>query len=253
MAESGCRLYVEPARLEAGPLEVRDGDYRYLFRVRRLGTGSRLILFDGQGREAEAVVGHVDKTHGLLQVAMPIQAGEPSGCRLTIIQAVIKGDRMDMCVQKLTELGVAAIWPVHTARTVVRLDAARAQRRRRRFCDIAQDAARQSRRALVPDIAPVTDFQHAVSSLPTGTGKFLLWVHEQTRSLTSLLAPPLPASICVAVGPEGGFTAAEVEYARAQGFVSAGLGPYILRSETAAISVAVLCALGLPGPTAAVE
>jgi 16S rRNA (uracil1498-N3)-methyltransferase len=240
--DDACRLFVEPAALGPGTRVVRGADYRYLFRVRRLRAGDRLTLFDGAGREAEAEVQSVSADEAVLVVAAPRPVQAPPRCRLTVIQALIKGERMDWCIQKLVELGVDAIVPVHTERTVVKLDPERARKRRARFTDIARDAARQSRRARIPKVHDIAGLDEALAATLDSPLKLVLWVGEGGHGLRSVLPGQPPASACLLVGPEGGFTEDEIERASRAGFMTVGLGPYILRAETAAIAATAVIA-----------
>jgi 16S rRNA (uracil1498-N3)-methyltransferase len=235
--QAACRLFIEPSLLAAGPVVVRGDDYRYLFRVHRLRPGDSVALFDGLGLEAAATVRSVGPDHGVLAVSEPHRVAAPD-CLITVIVALLKGERMDLCVQKLVELGVAAIIPIHTERTVVKLDGARARKRRDRFLDIARDAARQSRRARVPELHEITDLATALSAESASELKLVLWEREPTRSLRSLLLTQKPRSVSVLVGPEGGFTGGEIAGAVAAGFTPVSLGRHILRAETASIVAA---------------
>ncbi|WP_428268780.1 RsmE family RNA methyltransferase [Haliangium sp.] len=243
-----CRLFVLPERLVAGALAVRGADHHYLFRVRRLRPGARLTLFDGAGHEADAVVRAVGADEAELAVDLPRQVPIPAGCRLIVMPALIKGERMDFCVQKLVELGVAEIAPVRTARTVVKLSGERAARRRQRFLDIARDAARQSRRADVPAIHDIADLDVALARVAEVPLRLVAWTHERGRLLGEVLAAPIPAAACVLIGPEGGLAPDEIERAVDAGFVPVGLGPRVLRAETAAVAVAAAFSLLATNP-----
>jgi 16S rRNA (uracil1498-N3)-methyltransferase len=241
-----CRLFVDPQALRAGSLVVEGDDHHYLFRVRRLRPGSVVTLFDGAGREAGASVTSVSADLAVLTIEPPHQVALPQTCHLIMMPALIKGERMDFCIQKLVELGVGEIVPVCTARTVVRLSGERARRRHERFVDIARDAARQSRRATVPEIRDIVELDEALRGVAQVPLKLLLWTREQERSLRQVVAAPLPHTICALIGPEGGFTPDEVERAVAAGFEPVGLGPQVLRAETAALAVAAVLAFAPP-------
>lgn len=237
-----CRLFVDPQALRAGSLVVDGDDHHYLFRVRRLRPGSAVTLFDGAGREAEATVTSVSGDHAVLALEEPRKVAPAHACRVILMPALIKGERMDFCVQKLVELGVSEIAPVCTARTVVRLSGERARRRQERFVEIARDAARQSRRATVPEIHDIVELDQALRRVAEVPLKLLLWPREQERLLHQVVAAPLPRAVCALIGPEGGLTPDEVERAVAAGFAPVGLGPQVLRAETAAVAVAAVLA-----------
>ncbi|MEM9491570.1 MAG: RsmE family RNA methyltransferase, partial [Myxococcota bacterium] len=174
---------MQPNALAVGRRTVRDADYHYLFRVRRLTVGDSVTLFDGAGGEAAAVVAEIHPDHAMLEVAEPALRERSSSCDLTIALAMIKGERMDWCIQKLVELGVSRIIPLHTARTVVDLRGPRADKRRRRYASIAAAAARQSRRAWLPEITEITELAQLWPRLAEREHKLALWTGESDRSL----------------------------------------------------------------------
>ncbi|MCG8422714.1 MAG: 16S rRNA (uracil(1498)-N(3))-methyltransferase [Proteobacteria bacterium] len=236
-----CRLYVEPGSLAAGIRVLSGEDYHFLFRVRRLRVGDALVLFDGAGNEAEATVTDVAARRATLAVSEPRQRPPGASCRLTVAQALIKGERMDWCIQKLTELGAAEIIPLQTARTVVDLDQNRAEKRHRRYVSIAANAARQSSRKWLPDVNKIININELWTLIRNETElKLALWEGERERTLVSALPNTSPSRVVLLVGPEGGFEEAEMVQARAAGFVTVGLGPHILRAETAALAAAAL-------------
>jgi 16S rRNA (uracil1498-N3)-methyltransferase len=239
-----ARLFVERTRLGEDVLVLHDEEHRYLTRVLRLGVGDRVVLFDGVGLEAEAQIIRIGPR--ALEVKIEARRPAPEARRpdVTLIQALTKGDKLDLVVQKATELGVARVLPVTTSRSVPRFGDAGAMRalgRRARWQKIAREAARQSGRADVPDIEPITTFATALAAAAKDAFKLMLWEGEREHTLRAVLPAPPPARILLAVGPEGGFAADEVEAARAAGFVSVALGPRVLRTETAAlVALAIL-------------
>jgi 16S rRNA (uracil1498-N3)-methyltransferase len=222
------RVFVPSERL-VGPRVVLDGDpHRHLVKVLRLQAGSDVQIFDGGGTEIEAKVLAVGPRTIELELG-PRRAVALAPASITLLQAVAKGDRMDLIVQKATELGVARIVPVLAERSVAKPRAGRT----RRWQTIAQEAARQSGRADVPEVADPLTLAEAVAGAPAGA-RFVLWEEEHGQSLRRLLDGSAGA-ISLLVGPEGGFAVQEVVEARTQGFTPVGLGPRILRVETAAI------------------
>lgn len=238
------RLLVEPGSLRAGPHQVEGDDHHYLFRVRRLSAGDRLVLFDGEGVEAEATVTSAGPRTGTLEVAAPraVAAGAP---RVTVVLSIIKGERMDWCVAKLVELGVGRIVPLAAERSVVRLDPDRAERRVVRYRAQVRAAAQQSRCAVLPHVDPICRLDGALERVATAELKLLLWEDPRAIPLRSAVPARAPASVAVLVGPEGGFTSAEVEQAAAAGFATVSLGRRILRAETAAVASAAILAYAL--------
>jgi 16S rRNA (uracil1498-N3)-methyltransferase len=231
------RLYVDPARLADPVVVVAGEDHRYLTRVLRVGIGDVVTLFDGQGSEADALIARVGPRALELKVELRRSAVPSERPEVTLIQALTKGDKLDLVVQKATELGVARIIPVTTMRAVPRLEAIKALQRRTRWQKIARDGARQSGRADVPEIGPVSSLGEALAA----SDGLRVLLYEGARNENDHLKLVLdgvterPRRITLAVGPEGGFGAEEVDAARAAGFRVVGLGPRILRTETAAL------------------
>jgi 16S rRNA (uracil1498-N3)-methyltransferase len=239
------RLWVKPALLDGTELVLGGEDFHYLARVHRLAAGDDLTLFDGAGRQATARVLSVDGRHD----AITLRRGDIEASALvratafTLIVALLKADKMDLVVQKATELGVAAIWPVACERSIVKLEPRRAEERVERWKKIAVEAARQSGRASVPEVLTPRPLAQALAEADARAPRLVF-----DERAESALAGALPAggepldALVLATGPEGGFTRAEIAEARERGFAVVGLGPRVLRAETAAI--AALAVLG---------
>jgi 16S rRNA (uracil1498-N3)-methyltransferase len=225
-----------------GPKVLRDEAHHHVARVLRVRVGDEITLFDGAGREAEARVTRIWPAEVLVQVGPVRQASRPP-IAVTLVVALLKGEKMDWVVQKATELGVARIAPVASAHAVVKLEGERREGRRARWEKIAAEAARQSGRADVPEIAEVRDVGVALALAPGW--RVLFHEAERGTSLRKVLPADRPAEVTVAVGPEGGFSADEVAAARAAGYAVCGLGPRILRAETAALAAVALIGYAL--------
>jgi 16S rRNA (uracil1498-N3)-methyltransferase len=218
--------------LAAGRVEIHGAGFHHLARVLRARRGDRVVLFDGAGREADAVVESIGDDALVLEVAAPREA-ITGGVSITLLVGLLKGEKMDWVVQKATELGVARLVPVVTDRAVVRLDEARAGARLARWARIAAEAARQSRRADVPEIATPVTLAEALAAAPPHALRILC--HEGEAAPLAGALRPTP-ELVIGVGPEGGFAPDEVTAARDAGFSVVGLGPRVLRAETAALA-----------------
>ena len=234
-----ARLFVEPSKLAEEIVVLHDEDHRYLTRVLRLDVGEAVTLFDGKSVEAVARIIRIGPRALELKIEERRPVAGIDRPSVTVIQALAKGDKIDMVVQKATELGAARIIPVTTARAIARLDAGamRTLARRARWQKIAREASRQSGRLDVPDVESVTALSTALLASPKDALKLMLWEGARQTSLRTQLPENPPQQIVIAIGPEGGFTVEEVEAARHAGFVPVGLGPRILRTETAALVV----------------
>jgi 16S rRNA (uracil1498-N3)-methyltransferase len=232
-----ARLFVSPEQLSGERATLDQAAHRHLIKVLRLGAGAAIRLFDGHGGEVEARIVAVGRD------TVEVSLGErrhvqPAACAITLIQSVPRGDRMDLIVQKTTELGVGRILPVLSQHGMSKPPPGRA----RRWQTIAEEAARQSGRADVPTICEPVALLAALAELDASVGesRYLLWEGEQQQSLHGALTDRA-VNVAVLVGPEGGFASAEVAACVQAGFRSVGLGPRILRTETAAIVAVALC------------
>jgi 16S rRNA (uracil1498-N3)-methyltransferase len=158
---------------------------------------------------------------------------------MTLCQSLLKGQHMDLLVEKTSELGVDRILPFISARTVVKPDRSKAEDKLRRWKEIARSAAKQSDRAMPAEIGSLCFYHQVLAALAKESAvKILLWEQEGSRSLRDLLRSQSSAPRVLAiVGPEGGFTEGEVKEAHEAGFASVSLGRRILRAETAAMSL----------------
>jgi 16S rRNA (uracil1498-N3)-methyltransferase len=235
------RLHVPPDKLADEVVVLASEDHRYLTRVLRLGVGDSLVLFDGTGNEADADIARVGPRAVELKVRARRKVAPTGRLDVTLIQALTKGDKLDLVVQKATELGVGRIIPVTSARAVPRLDAMRALNRRARWQKIARDAARQSGRPDIPEVQPVTALEVALAAAPRDALRLVLWEGARHAPLRKVLPAPQaegaasPPRVVLVVGPEGGFAEPEIEAARAREFHVVGLGPRVVRTETAAL------------------
>jgi 16S rRNA (uracil1498-N3)-methyltransferase len=238
------RVYVD-APLEAGTRITLEGSAAsHLTRVLRLRVGEALTLFNGEGGEYAA---SIDKAHG---GAVTVAVGEhraqerESPLALTLAQGVSRGERMDLVVQKATELGVTQLVPLLTEHGVVRFDAQQAHRKLNHWHAIAIAACEQSGRNRLPEVmAPATlrDFLRAGAEAdPAGKGVPTRLLLSPAAALRIDDVPRPVARITVLIGPEGGLAEAEQEAAVAAGFTAVRLGPRVLRTETAAIAALTL-------------
>jgi 16S rRNA (uracil1498-N3)-methyltransferase len=205
---------------------------RHVARVLRLRTGDALILFDNAGGEYRATVVAFGRDTVRVAVGEYLPTQRESPLHVTLAQGVSRGERMDVVVQKATELGVSRIVPLLTERTVVRLNQSQAANRLRHWRAIAIAACEQCGRNRVPEItAPMGLQEFLVSGLPEGQRLLL-------NPDGGLKARDLPASdaVTLLIGPEGGLSDAERTAAGAAQFQALSLGPRILRTETAALA-----------------
>jgi 16S rRNA (uracil1498-N3)-methyltransferase len=197
---------------------------------------------DRAGARFVAVIEELSLHHVRVTIERPIPPPDPSPLYITLCQALLKSNPMDLVVEKTSELGVDHIVPYVADRTVVKVDAERSRGKLRHWQEIAQSAAKQCDRPMPAEIDPIHSFDELLARLRQDSGlKILLWEQEDARDLKDLLrATPPTRGVFALVGPEGGFTVREMKEACHAGCVSVSLGRRILRAETAAISVVMI-------------
>jgi 16S rRNA (uracil1498-N3)-methyltransferase len=226
------RLHLEQPLGAGASLELADPAAHHVLHVLRLRAGESVILFDGQGGEwdGEVVAAHRGR--------VAVRAGEwrdierESPLAVTLVQGIASGDRMDFTVQKAVELGVAAIQPLLTARSVVRLTPERGEARRAHWRRIAIAACEQCGRNRVPEIRKVTAIANYCAGISDPMPRLALSPRAQTGLREAGIAPG--AALTVAIGPESGFSVEEEALLARAGFQRVRLGPRVLRTETAA-------------------
>ena len=217
-------------------IEIAGEDAHHIARVLRMKPGETLTVCDGAGADYRCTLTGTDGGRALCHVeARTPSRGEPN-VRLTLYMALPKGDKMDLIVQKAVELGAFRVVPYAAARSVSRPDAKALQKKTARWRKIAREAAQQSGRGRVPEVADCLSFAEAVRLAGQSELPLLLYENEQENSLRAALTAHPFAEAALMVGPEGGFAGEEVQAACAAGLASVSLGPRILRCETAPLA-----------------
>jgi 16S rRNA (uracil1498-N3)-methyltransferase len=244
------RIFVDQALSVGGTLVLEGSGARHV-QVLRMQPGEEVTLFNGAGGEYRAVVERMGRSDVAVQVRARSDREAEARLRVHLLCGAPANERMDWLVEKATELGATSIWPVLTERGVIRLSGERAEKKAIHWQSVAQAACEQCGRNRVPVVHPMRALKDLLPQLPSslqgepGGGS----VHKLVLSLAGedgawrLVQRAEPGSeVWVLHGPEGGLSAAEEQWAIAQGFVPAGLGPRILRAETAALA-ALMAAL----------
>jgi 16S rRNA (uracil1498-N3)-methyltransferase len=227
------RVHADARLAEGARVTLSDSAAAHVTRVLRLRAGDAVTLFNGDGADYPARIAALGRGTVEVQVTGRTAARAESPLGLTLVQGIARAERMDLVVQKATELGVAAVVPVASARSVVRLDAESRERKAAHWRAVAVAASEQCGRARIPSIAepmPLTSWL----AKPANRGTRLLLSPEADTSLAALARDA--TDIELLVGPEGGLEDEERTSALAAGFRACRLGPRVLRSETAAIA-----------------
>lgn len=206
----------------------------HVTRVLRLVAGDPLTLFNGDGSDYPATIQAVGKREVVVRVAARQILANESPLPLTLAQGIARGEKMDLIVQKATELGVARIVPLLTERSEVKLDAARAEKRLAHWRAVAASACEQSGRARLPEITPALSLPTWLDSLAEDGALRLALLPEAMRTSRELRFAA--AGGLLVVGPEGGLGERDISVLTAAGFDGLRLGPRILRTETAGLA-----------------
>ena len=232
-----ARFYVRRDNIQGTKAILNGQELEHLRRVLRLTAGDVVTLFDDAGWEHEAVIRSLHSDRGELDIRRSYDAGRESPLALTLALGLTKGEKMDFVVEKATELGVTAILPFTSSFTVPKLDDKKFANRSERWRKIALSATKQCGRTHVPEILPLCEFGQMVEGAGANQLKLLFWEKETAHSLRQVHDVNLDASaIIIVIGPEGGMSSAEAEFAQARDFHSVHLGRRILRAETAAVT-----------------
>lgn len=223
------------------PLPLADGRHvilpeaveRHAFGALRLRNGDAVVLFNGDGNDYAGMLGR-DAQGARVDIRGHAPVARESSLEVTLVQGVSSGERMDFTLQKVVELGVAAIQPVIMQRTVVRLDDRKRPRRHAHWQGVVMAACEQCGRAVLPEVGPIRDFPDWLAEHRAVPARKLILDPMADRRLIEL--PPPEGPVWLLAGPEGGFDASERQLALDSGFTPARLGPRVLRTETAALA-----------------
>jgi 16S rRNA (uracil1498-N3)-methyltransferase len=234
------RFFISPEQLTRPRPCIEGADARHLQRVLRSRPGDRIAVLDGRGNAFQARIVALESDRVFVELEMSLPESPDSAPEIILAQGYLKDKKMDGLVRQLTELGVARWIPFVAARSVPVPDQKRLPGRYDRWQKISQEAVKQCRRRRPMAIDPVVSLEAALDQARDCDIR-LIFYEKQSESASR---PPAPAAaaakVFVMVGPEGGFEPGEVDLARQAGFSVLGLGPRILRAETATLAAAVL-------------
>ncbi len=237
-----------------GELQLSPGATRHA-QVRRVQPGDLVLLFDGQGIDWPAQVLRVGRSAVVVRLVAGVAVDNELPWRVTLALGMPANERMDMVVEKATELGAAALQPLVCERSVLRLAGERAERKRAHWQAVAEAACEQCGRARVPVVAAVQTVADWLATLPAHgvaaplPARLLLSLQADARPLAGI-APPIAeqrGALIALSGPEGGLTPAEEAAARAAGFAPVALGPRVLRADTAPLALLAWLAVRAAG------
>lgn len=232
-----ARFFLPARQIHDNRGTIDGQELEHLRKVLRLKPGDLITVFDDTGWEHEAVIRSLAAAQGEIEILSSSQAQRESPLQITLAAGLTKGDKFDFVVEKATELGAQTIVPFTSAYAVPKLDERKIATRTERWRKIALSAAKQCGRTRVPEVFPLCTFQELLIRLPHGGVKLFFWEKEAERSIDEVYEKHRDAkAVTLAIGPEGGFSAAEADLAQSHGFELVQLGRRILRAETAAVT-----------------
>lgn len=235
------KYFVLPEDITENSIVITGEDAKHLATVLRSKEGDKVEVCDGCGTDYFCEVEVVDKKQITLKINDKSPCLSEPKTKITLFQGLPKADKMELIIQKCVELGIEKIVPVATHRTVVKLDKKDSQKKVQRWQKIAESAAKQSGRGIIPQIGEVITFNEAVKLGAKAQGAIIPYENEQKRGIREFAENFSGSEIAIFIGPEGGFAEEEIALAMENGILSVSLGKRILRTETAGmVTVAIM-------------
>ncbi|HHX96627.1 MAG TPA: 16S rRNA (uracil(1498)-N(3))-methyltransferase [Clostridia bacterium] len=246
------RFYIPPEDCdwENKMAVIRGEEFKHFSRVLRLSLGAQIIVFDGCGRESQAEVVAIKEKQALVKLTKPSFFAGESKLEIWLGQSLVKGDKMNLIIQKSTELGFRGLIPLQTEHSVVKLSLDKEKKRREKWEKVALAAAKQCGRSVVPAILPISTLQDFLNDLPVERHLLIPWEKggiplRQALEKINFSETAFKKPLYFLIGPEGGWDSREVALVEKKGGIPVSLGSRILRTETAGpIVLAVLMFAG---------
>ncbi|WP_419489533.1 16S rRNA (uracil(1498)-N(3))-methyltransferase [Blautia sp.] len=235
------RFFVEPHQIdeEAHQIHITGSDVNHISNVLRMKTGEELWISDGSKYEYRCTIESFEPDEVLLHIVYSQEPEYELPCRIYLFQGLPKADKMELIIQKAVELGAYEIIPVETKRCVVKLDGRKSAKKTARWQQIAESAAKQSKRMLIPNVHEVLTFREALKYAESMDVRLVPYElargMQETKEILAGIEPG--QSVGIFIGPEGGFEEKEIEAAIEGGAKPSTLGRRILRTETAGLAI----------------
>ncbi len=233
-----ARFYIQPAAWQVPALVLENEEANHCVSVMRHRVNDKIIVFNGEGDWAEALIKVATAKRVELEVLLVKQTPKPR-VQITLFQAIPKSSNMELIIEKAVELGVNVITPVMTERTVVKLDTKEALKKQTKWQRLALESCKQCGQNWLPEVQTPQSFYQALEKLPKHELRVIAAIQEDALSLKEILANQIekhkPVSVLLCIGPEGDFTQLEYTSARSHHCLPMTLGKIIMRVETAAM------------------
>lgn len=233
------RFHILPGQINNETAHIKGTEAHHIRVVLRMAAGEKVILFDGTGNEYDARIQSIQPNSVFFHITGTRTTTAEPQTQVTVAQALLKKKKMDGIIRQLTEIGIAQFIPFISKRSIPNPSGNKMATTRNRWKTIAIEAVKQCRRSRPPKLWPITPFDDLMKTSDKG---IILW-ENATEPLAGQLAEASInglLNLTLVLGPEGGFSEAEIEKARRNGFITASLGPRILRAETAALAATVI-------------
>lgn len=244
-------FFVSPEQVAEEQIRITGPDVNHMKNVLRMKNGEEVLVSDGKGNDYLCAVDSMDSGEVRAQIISVNREGRELPSRIWLFQGLPKSDKMELIIQKAVELGASHIVPVATKNAVVKLDAKKEEAKRKRWQAIAQSAAKQSKRSLMPEVGGVMSLESAFDYIEQEgfAVRLIPYEHEagMEGSRQELMRVAPGQDIAVFIGPEGGFDEAEIELALKKGVRPVSLGKRILRTETAGLAILSVIMMRLEG------
>lgn len=233
------RFFAEKKSINDGEAFISGDEARHMIEVMRFKVGDDVVIFDGEGSEYRGTIKNTDRKKMLLTVSInDVSSFTPEEFPLiTLAQAIPKKNKMDLIVEKATELGVHRMIPMITERTIVRPDRKNSSKVTERWKRIALETSKQCGRQRTPEISGIAFFREVIGTVKDYDLSLLACLDKRTVPLKRALPSPVPKDVLVLIGPEGDFSPAEIEHAEEEKTVLISLGKRVLKSDTAGLFV----------------
>jgi 16S rRNA (uracil1498-N3)-methyltransferase len=237
------RYFVEPNAIGSDLVTITGDDVKHIVRVMRMEAGDEVIVCDGRGQAYRVELTDLGDKAVIGRIVEPLHDEVESKVKITLAQGLPKGDKMELIVQKGTEVGISAFIPLDMKRCIVQYDHKKEAKRRERWEKIAKEAAEQAHRTIIPEVTEGKTFKQWMLTLNEYDLVIVPYEAEKAKGIREVLGShPNVENICVLIGPEGGIASEEIDTALAAGAIPVTLGPRIMRTETAGL-VAATCVL----------
>ena len=225
----------EDINLDENLCFIKGEDVKHISRVLRYKIGQKLEVCDNENNEYICEINDIDKNEVTLSIIEKIEINRESKLKIRVYQGLPKGSKMEIILQKLTEIGVYEVIPVITDRSVSKIDDKKEDKKLDRWERIIYEAAKQSKRGIIPKISNILTFEEALEHMKSNDMNIVPYEKENTKSIKQGIKGVNINSIGIFIGPEGGFEEEEIQSIENNGGVSVTLGPRILRTETASL------------------